>query len=406
MSMFCYQCQEASKNQGCTIQGVCGKGDETAILQDLLIYLLKGISVWAVKARELGITDDETDLFVAEGLFSTVTNVNFDSGRIIELINKAFKIREKIKSLFIGAYKEKYAKNFSDLLPDAAIWTSDDNLNDLISKGKTVGILSEPNEDIRSLKELLVYGLKGIAAYSDHAYILGKTNNEVLYFIEEALAATLKQNISADELVGFNLKAGEAGVKALALLDQANTSRYGNPEITEVFTGTKQGPAILVSGHDLLDLEELLVQTEGKGVNVYTHGEMLPAHAYPVFKKFKHLVGNYGTAWHNQQKEFDEFNGAIVMTTNCIQKPKDTYKDRIFTTGLVAWPGVKHIAPRKNNKPKDFSAVIDTALILGGLEERDGKKIIIGFAHNTIMGVADKVVEAVKSGAIKRFIVS
>ena len=405
MSMFCYQCQEASKNQGCTIQGVCGKGDETAILQDLLIYLLKGISVWAVKARELGITDDETDLFVAEGLFSTVTNVNFDSGRIIELINKAFKIREKIKSLFIGAYKEKYAKNFSDLLPDAAIWTSDDNLNDLISKGKTVGILSEPNEDIRSLKELLVYGLKGIAAYSDHAYILGKTNNEVLYFIEEALAATLKQNISADELVGFNLKAGEAGVKALALLDQANTSRYGNPEITEVFTGTKQGPAILVSGHDLLDLEELLVQTEGKGVNVYTHGEMLPAHAYPVFKKFKHLVGNYGTAWHNQQKEFDEFNGAIVMTTNCIQKPKDTYKDRIFTTGLVAWPGVKHIAPRKNNKPKDFSAVIDTALILGGLEERDGKKIIIGFAHNTIMGVADKVVEAVKSGAIKRFIV-
>ncbi len=374
--MFCYQCQEASQRKGCLIQGVCGKTDKVANLQDKLISLLKEISYYAVEARRNGKDNEETDVFVIEGLFSTVTNVNFDEERMLSLIDRAEKIKERAKIL---------AGNF----PAVAA---------------PVGILSEENEDLRSLKELIIYGLKGIAAYADHAYVLGKKDKEIFAFVENALAKTLK-NLSADELTALVIETGNFGVKTLALLDRANTEAYGNPEITMVYTGLKQGPAILVSGHDLLDLEEILKQTEGKGINVYTHGEMLPANAYPKLKKYKHLVGNYGTSWYNQQKEFEAFNGAIVMTTNCLQRPLDSYKDRIFTTGLVAWHGLKHIADRKGGKPKDFHPVIEKALRLGGVEEKEGKEIVVGFAHNQVLALADKVVAAIKSGAIKKFVV-
>jgi hydroxylamine reductase len=402
MGMFCYQCQEALKNQGCTVQGVCGKNDQVANLQDLLIHLLKGISFWAVKAREAGLSDDEVDLFVAEALFSTITNVNFDPERFNKLIKKAFRMREKAQVLYQGASKN--AKSDASVLPDAATWFSG-NEADYAKKGGSVGVLLEANPDIRSLKELLVYGLKGIAAYADHAYVLNKQNNAILAFLQKGLASTLDPKLNVNDYVGLVLETGKYGVDVMALLDGANTAAYGNQEVTEVSTGTKQGPAILVSGHDLLDLEEILKQTEGQGINVYTHGEMLPANAYPGLKKFKHLVGNYGTAWYNQQKEFDEFNGAIVMTTNCMQKPKDTYKDRIFTTGLAGWPGVEHIANRKPGGEKDFSSVINKALVLGGLEEKPGKKITIGFAQNTLSSVAGKIMDAVKAGAITRFVV-
>ena len=376
MSMFCYQCQEASQGTGCTIQGVCGKSKGVANLQDDLIAILKEISSYATSARKKGKADKSIDLFVIKGLFSTITNVNFDQERMEALIVKAEKIKEQAKNLIAG--------------------------QDLIKA--PIGVLAEENEDVRSLKELIIYGLKGLAAYADHAYILGKEDQEVFAFVEEALAKTL-ESLSADELTALVIEVGNYGVKVMALLDQANTEAYGNPEITKVYTGLKQGPAILVSGHDLLDLEEILKQTEGKGVNVYTHGEMLPAHAYPKLKKYQHLIGNYGTSWYNQQKEFDQFNGAIVMTTNCIQKPRESYKGRIFTTGLVAWGGVAHIADRQAKQEKDFSKVIDKALQLGGVEAVQGREIPIGFAHNAVLGVADKVVEAVKKGLIKRFVV-
>ncbi|RJP29841.1 MAG: hydroxylamine reductase [Candidatus Omnitrophota bacterium] len=404
--MFCYQCEETVNGKGCTIEGICGKTHVVANLQDLLIYLAKGISVYANKARELGVNNAEVDLFVIESLFSTVTNVNFDQDRMIELIKKAFYYRDDIKNMFFGAYKAKNAnKGFEGKLPDACIWHWDGSVDSLYTKAISVSILSEANEDIRSLRELLVYGLKGIAAYADHAYILGKEDNDILAFVEEGLAATLDNTLGAQELVGLVMKAGEYAVKTMALLDNANTSAYGNPEITQVFTGTKEGPAILVSGHDLLDLEEILKQTQGTGINVYTHGEMLPANAYPKLKKYSNLVGNYGTSWYNQQKEFEAFNGAIVMTTNCLQRPKDSYRDRMFTTGLVAWPQVQHIKDRVGSAQKDFSAVIEKALALGGLEETPGKYITIGFAHVSAIKVAAKIVDAVKSGSIKRFVV-
>ncbi|NQU16664.1 MAG: hydroxylamine reductase [Candidatus Saganbacteria bacterium] len=376
MGMFCYQCQEASQGKGCNIQGVCGKNDQVSNLQDKLISLLKEISFYATEARKAGKENEEIDLFVIEGLFSTVTNVNFDAERMNSLIERAIEIKERAMILSGGS-------------------------NSVTAE---VGVLSEKNEDLRSLKELIIYGLKGIAAYADHAYVLGKKDKEIFAFIEKALALTLK-NLSADELTALVVETGNFGVKTLALLDQANTEAYGNPEITKVYTGLKLGPAILVSGHDLLDFEEILKQTEGKGVNVYTHGEMLPANAYPKFKKYKHLIGNYGTSWYNQQKEFEEFNGAIVMTTNCIQRPLDSYRDRIFTSGLVAWHDIKHIEDRLEGKPKDFSHVIEKALRLGGVEEKAGKEIAIGFAHNAVLAVADKVVGAVTSGAIKGFVV-
>lgn len=404
MSMFCFQCQEAAKNTGCTVAGACGKTGEVANLQDLLIYLQKGISLWGVMARDLGVHSDEVDLFVAEALFSTITNVNFDADRMVELIEKSLKMRDKIRNLFLKSYKQKFGKEFAEKLPDPATWTGSGK-DEFVRKSGEVGVLSEKNEDIRSLKELLIYGLKGMAAYTDHAYVLKHANSKILAFIQKALAATVNESVSADELVGLVLGAGEMGVQAMALLDAANTSTYGNPEITQVYTGSKPGPGILVSGHDLLDFEEILKQTEGTGVNVYTHGEMLPANAYPEFKKYPHLAGNIGTSWYNQQKEFDQFNGPVVMTTNCIVKPLESYKDRIFTTGLAGWPGVNHIPNRVDGGHKDFSGVIEKAKELEDVGEIPGKLITIGFAHASTLSVADKVVEAVKSGAIKRFVV-
>lgn len=400
MSMFCFQCQETVGNQGCTRAGVCGKNEETAVLQDLLIYALKGLSWWAVKSREIGVVEPEADVFVMKGLFSTITNVNFDPERFIQWIREAVQIRDKIRDKLL-----KKQGDFKGEIPGAATWKIEGGKDEMLEKAHQIGVLSTENIDIRSLRELLTYGLKGMAAYADHAHILGHRDEEIFAFLQEGLAAQLDDSLSVDDLVGLVMKCGNMGVKTMALLDKANTSAYGKPEITEVYTGTRAAPGILVSGHDLLDFEEILKQTEGTGVLVYTHGEMLPANAYPAFKKYGHLAGNYGTSWFNQQKEFEQFNGAVIMTTNCLQKPKESYKDRIFTTGLVGWPGLIHIEDRESGKPKDFSPVIKKALELGQLEEKPGKRITIGFAHDTLASVADKVVEAVKSGAIKRFVV-
>ncbi|HNX96639.1 MAG TPA: hydroxylamine reductase [Candidatus Aminicenantes bacterium] len=403
--MFCFQCQETAKNQGCTIQGVCGKTDETAKLLDLLVYTAKGIAVWGEKARALGLHDDEVDLFVAEALFSTITNVNFDPDRIERLVHRGITLRDRVRDLFLKGYQEKNGQTFAGPLPAAATFQPLGDRVAWLAQAEGIGVKATADEDVRSLRELLTYGTKGIAAYADHAYVLGHANPAVLAFLQKALAATTDDRLGADELLPLVLEAGKTAVDVMALLDQANTGTYGNPEITQVFTGTVPGPGILVSGHDLLDFAELLKQTEGTGVNVYTHGEMLPANAYPAFKKYKHLVGNFGTSWYNQQKEFEEFGGAIVMTTNCIQKPRDSYKDRIFTTGLVAFPGLPHIAARPKGGSKDFSAVIAKAKSLGSVMPKEGKRIPIGFTHATVLGLADKVVAAIKAGAIRRFVV-
>jgi hydroxylamine reductase len=398
MGMFCFQCQETAKNQGCTVRGVCGKDADVANLQDLLIWLLKGISFYGVRARELGISDPEADLFVAQSLFATITNANFDPQRFVALAERAIELRERLGQ----------AVETSEPLPDMATWVPESgDVDELVQKGATVGVMadSDLDEDIRSLRELLTYGLKGLAAYTDHAYILEHYSNALLAFLQEALLATTGAGASADDLVGLVLKCGEMGVTGLALLDQANTSTYGDPEPTQVNIGVKEGPAILISGHDLRDLDELLQQTEGTGVNVYTHGEMLPANAYPAFKKYPHFVGNYGGSWWHQQTEFEEFGGAILMTTNCIIKPRESYRDRIFTTGMAGWPGLPHIPGRVDGGQKDFGPVIATALKSGSPRELEHGTIPIGFAHAAVLSVADKVVEAVKSGAIKRFVV-
>ncbi|MBT1247735.1 MULTISPECIES: hydroxylamine reductase [unclassified Thermosipho (in: thermotogales)] len=403
--MFCYQCSEASKGVGCTTVGVCGKTPEVAHLQDLVVWLVKGISYWSLKAKEYGVKDDEVNLFVAEMLFATITNVNFSVERMVEFIERAFELRDRIKHKFLDVYAQKEGKPFDEKVPEAAEWYKKGGADLYELKGMEVGVLSDKDEDIRSLKQLLIYGLKGIAAYTDHAYILKHTNDDILYFIQRGLVETLRDDITADELVSLVLEAGKFAVDAMALLDKANTTEFGNPEITEVYTGTYNTPAILVSGHDLLDLEELLKQTEGTGIMVYTHGEMLPAHAYPKLKKYKHLAGNFGSAWWKQTQEFEEFGGAILMTTNCLVPPKGSYKDRVFTTGLVGFDKLTHIPNRTDGKPKDFSPVIKKALELGPIPERKGKKLVIGFAHNQVLKLADKVIDAVKSGAIRKFVV-
>ena len=402
MSMFCFQCQEAYKNVGCDVKGVCGKTDEVANLQDLLVWLLKGVSYWAVQGRELGVVNPEVDHFVAEGLFSTITNVNFDPQRFIALNQRALSLREELKT------QVKAAGFKSHNLPLYTTWMPlRGDADELATKGFMVGVMSDHNlnEDIRSLRELLVYGLKGLAAYTDHAYVLDYQNNDLFIFLEEGLLAAADDSLGTDELVGWVLRCGEMGVKAMALLDQANTTTYGNPEPTQVSLGVRPGPAILISGHDLRDLDELLQQTEGKGINVYTHGEMLPANAYPAFKKHTHFVGNYGGSWWRQKEEFDKFKGAILMTTNCVVKPAHSYKDRLFTSGLVGWPGCLHIADREPGAQKDFSAVIAKALECGEPEALEEGSIPVGFAHEAVLGVADKVVDAVQSGAIQRFVV-
>ncbi len=400
MDMFCYQCQETARGQGCTKRGVCGKPAEVAALQDLVIWLLKGLSFYGVYARQQGVVDAQADLFVAEALFATITNANFDADHFVELAHQAIAYRDALKAQVNDAG-----------LPEpvaAALWTPEQGDQvELIAKGLTVGILADQDEheDIRSLRQLLILGLKGLAAYLDHAYVLEYENGDLLAFLQQALLATTDDSLGADDLVALVLKCGEMGVGAMALLDEANTRTFGHPEPTQANIGVRPGPAILVSGHDLRDLDELLQQTAGKGVNVYTHGEMLPANAYPAFKKYDHLVGNYGGSWWHQRTEFARFNGPILMTTNCIVPPQASYIDRLFTTGQAGWPGCPHIANRVAGGQKDFSALIEKALQCDGPEQLEEGAILVGFARNTVMSVADKVIDAVKSGAIKRFVV-
>ncbi len=406
--MFCYQCQETSRNEGCTNKGVCGKTDEVASLQDLLVWLLKGISYYGVRGRERGIHDPDADLFVVESLFSTITNVNFDPAWFSDRIREALAVRSRLADRVGAALRDAGEESRPNSPPEAATWTpSRGDLDEFLAKASTVGVMADPelDEDIRSLRELLTYGLKGYAAYLDHARILGYADDELTSFLQEALLATLDPAMKTDELVPLVLRCGEMGVKGMALLDEANTKTYGDPEPTEVDLGVREGPGILISGHDLRDLDELLQQTEGTGVNVYTHGEMLPAQAYPAFKKHAHFAGNYGTAWWNQQNDFDNFGGAILMTTNCIVKPRPSYMDRIFTTGLVGWPGVVHIPDRAGDEPKDFGPVIRKALESGHPKEIETGRIPVGYAHHAVLSVADRVIEAVKSGAIRRFVV-
>lgn len=398
MRMFCYQCQETAKGTGCTVKGVCGKSDYVAKLQDLLVYTLKGIAIYAVQARELNLDNKNVDKFIIESLFSTITNVNFNSSQFVKRIEDGLKLRQELIQAILGASGSIPAN-----LPDAATWTA--SAEEFEAKAALVGVLATEDEDIRSLRELLTYGLKGMAAYAEHAYILGYQEAAIFAFMEKALAATLDDTLAVSELVDLVLEAGKFGVQVMALLDQANTATYGNPELSKVNIGVRNNPAILISGHDLKDLEELLIQTNGTGVDVYSHGEMLPAHYYPAFKKYDHFVGNYGNAWYKQDKEFESFNGPILLTTNCLIPPKDSYKDRVYTTGVVGYEGVKHIAERADGKPKDFSAMIAHAKQCPAPTEIETGEIVGGFAHNQVLALADKVVAAVKSGAIKRFFV-
>ncbi len=397
--MFCYQCEQTVGGTGCTKVGVCGKDGEIAALQDLMVHAVKGISQYASRTAKLGKHSKEVDIFVVKGLFSTITNVDFDPERFEALLRQAAVIKDQAKAQYEEASKE--SGNVIEELSGPAVWVPAADRAGMVKEGEEVGIqdrLAKYGEDINALIELLVYGLKGTAAYADHALILGKEDQDVYNFFHEALDFTTRDELGVDELVGMNLKCGEINLKVMGLLDAANTGAYGNPVPTPVRVTPVKGKAILVSGHDLKDLEDLLVQTEGKGINIYTHGEMLPAHGYPGLKKHAHLVGNYGGAWQDQAKEFDEFPGSILMTTNCIQRPRDTYKARLFTTGLVGWPGVQHVADGK------FAPVIEAALEADGFaEDVDGKEILVGFGHNAVLGVADKVIDAVKGGDIKHF---
>jgi len=399
MNMFCYQCEQTAKGTGCTVQGVCGKDAETAALQDLLVHATKGLSMCAHRARQLGVKDHEADVFTVEALFSSVTNVNFDPERLQGLIIKAAHLRDRVRGLYEKACKKSGQE--PEQLQGAAAWTPADDLGGLIEQGKDAGIpkaLELQGKDITGLQNLILYGLKGAAAYADHAQILGKEDDGAYAFFHEALDFLTRSDADTDALLAMALRVGELNLKVMELLDAANTGAYGDPVPTPVRITPLKGKAIVVSGHDLKDMEELLKQTEGKGINVYTHGEMLPAHGYPGLRKYEHLAGNYGGAWQEQRREFDGFPGAILMTTNCIQKPKDSYRDRIFTSGLVAWPGVVHIPHR------DFTPVIEAALAAEGFKE-DGpqKTITVGFARNAVMSVAPKVIEAVKTGAIRHF---
>jgi len=402
--MFCFQCQETAKNTGCTVKGVCGKPEETANLQDLLIFVLRGISVYGEELKELGASDRANDDFIAQGLFATITNANWDDSRFTALITEGLQRRDQARSKFQAAYKEKNGNDFDGALPEAATWTGD--LSAFAEKAKVVGVLATENEDVRSLRELLIIGLKGVAAYADHAAILGCQKDDINDFIMEALASTTK-DLTVDEMIAMVMKAGETSVNTMALLDEANTTAYGNPEITEVNIGVGKNPGILITGHDLKDMEDLLKQTEGTGVDVYTHGEMLPANYYPAFKKYDHFVGNYGGSWWHQNKEFESFNGPILLTTNCLVplKKNNTYLDRFFTTGVVGYDRAVHIADRPEGGAKNFSAIVEKAKTCAAPEELETGKIVGGFAHNQVLALAGKVVDAVKSGAIKRFVV-
>ncbi len=403
MSMFCFQCQESAKGTGCTVKGVCGKEPEVAGIQDVMIYFLKGMAVYANIARNRGITDKRVDRFIQEGLFMTVTNANFDKERFIDKIRDGFALRIELENKMEEAGIEVNKEG----LPEAARWTAY-TPGEYERRAQQVGVLQmTENKDIRSLRELLTYGIKGMAAYAEHAGNLGHSSDEVNAFMQKGLAATLDDSLGADELTGMVLECGKNGVEVMALLDKANTSAYGNPEVTKVNIGVRNNPAILISGHDLRDMEDLLEQTKDTGVDVYTHSEMLPAHYYPAFKKYGHFVGNYGNSWWKQREEFASFNGPILFTTNCIVPPLKSanYTDRIYTTGSSGLAGAAHIPERPEGSRKDFSRIIEHAKRCDPPEELEQGEIVGGFAHNQVIQLADKVVDAVKSGAIRKFFV-
>jgi hydroxylamine reductase len=397
--LYCFQCEEAAKNEACTVKGVCGKTEETADLQDLLIFVSKGIALCGEKLREQGTVDKDAARFVTKALFVTVTNVAWDDAVIIDWIKEGLQVRD--------ALRESVGAADPDSLPECATWTPQSD-EEIMSKASSdeIRITATEDEDVRSLRELLTIGCKGIAAYADHASVLGYEDDEIDSFLMEALASTT-MDLEPDDLVAMVMKAGDVAVKTMALLDEAHRDTYGNPEITEVNIGVGDNPGILISGHDMKDMEELLKQTEGTGVDVYTHGEMLPANYYPAFKKYDHFVGNYGGSWWRQNEEFESFNGPIIMTTNCLTpiKERNTYLDRLFTTGVVSYPGTKHIADRPDSGAKDFSRVVELAKKSAPPEQIESGTIVGGFAHNQVMALADEVVDAVQSGAIKRFVV-
>ena len=394
--MFCYQCQETAGCSGCTRVGVCGKQPDVAAMQDLLVYVTKGISAVTTTLRQEGVEiQPAVNHMITLNLFTTITNANFSKEAIIARIQETLSEKDLLLS-------KLNTLTSTDTLPEAALWNGSEN--EFAAKAATVSILSTENEDIRSLRELITYGLKGLSAYSKHANVLLQDNEEIDAFMQRALAATLDDSLSADDLIALTLETGKYGVDGMALLDNANTSTYGNPEITKVNIGVGTRPGILVSGHDLRDLEMLLKQAQGSGVDVYTHSEMLPAHYYPAFKKYPNFVGNYGNAWWKQKEEFESFHGPILMTTNCIVPPKDSYKDRLYTTGAAGYPGCKHISGEIGEE-KDFSAIIEQAKHCAAPEEIERGEIIGGFAHNQVLALADDIVTAVKSGAIRKFVV-
>ena len=417
MGMFCFQCQEAAGCKGCTKIGVCGKTEDVAKAQDLLVYVTKGLAMVSNEGRKVGVVDLKVDRYITENLFTTITNANFDRDVILGRVRETLKLREELKSSVVkaggqvgeirtsgGLFKRFLGMASQEVvMPDAAEWAGSTEV-DFDAKAEKVGVLATENEDIRSLRELIVYGLKGLSAYMKHAMNLGYNDENIHGFMARALAATLDDSMSADELVALALEAGKCGVDGMALLDKANTGSYGHPEITKVDIGVRENPGILISGHDLKDLDMLLRQTEGTGVDVYTHSEMLAGQYYPEFKKYGHFAGNYGNAWWKQAEEFEKFNGPILMTTNCVVPPKDSYRDRLFTTGASGMPGCKHIEAAESGE-KDFSQVIEMAKNYNSPTEIEKGEIVGGFAHNQVLALADKVVDAVKAGAIKRFFV-
>jgi hydroxylamine reductase len=393
-AMFCYQCEQAAKGEGCTKVGVCGKEPEVAALQDLLVHTLKELSLYAMSGRKVGVNDPEVNVFTCKALFSTLTNVDFDPERFEKLIRQSAALRDRLKEKVRTAGGQTDFKELPVPFKPAA------DLEGLLEQAEEVGLKSDPSihPDILSLQHTLLFGIKGVAAYADHASILGQEDDKVYAFLHEGLAAMLNKGLTADEWIRLLLKCGEINLRTMELLDAANTGAYGHPVPTQVPLGSKKGKAVLVSGHDLKDLEELSKQTAGKGIYVYTHGEMLPAHGYPGLKKYPHFFGHFGTAWQNQTREFENFPGAILMTTNCLQRPKESYKQNLFTCGPVGWPGIPHISGR------DFGPVIDRALALPGFQEdKEGGSVLVGFARNTLLGVADKVIEAVKGKKIRHF---
>ena len=396
--MFCNQCEQAAKGTGCEVIGVCGKNPEVAALQDLMLYGLKGLAIYADKARELGAKDETVDLFLIEGLFTTVTNVDFDPVSLSGKLRKCFDSKEKVKAIYETAYRTKNGASAPAITTGPAAWVIAGDLAGLVAQGKEHGINTQnSDQDVLSAIEILIYGLKGMAAYADHAFILGKKDEEVFAFFHKALAATADASKGLMDFVGLAMECGKLNIKVMGMLNEGHIAHYGKPVPTKVPIGTRKNKGILVSGHDLRMLEEILKQTEGKGIDIYTHGEMLPAHAYPELKKYSHLYGNFGGAWQDQHKEFPNFPGAIIFNTNCIQRPADSYKDRLFSWGQVGWPGIKHITGW------NFSEVINKALECPELTDAPDKEILTGFGHDAVLGVADKVIDGVKAGAIKHF---